>query len=53
VAAVLDIAYQWIVFRFVYPGEVLLVASILALLPYVVVRGLSNRLFRQRSRPVG
>ena len=53
VAAVLDVAYQWIVFRFVYPGEVLLVASTLALLPYVLVRGLSNRVFRRRPGPVG
>lgn len=53
VAAALDVAYQWIVFRFVYPGEVLLVASSLALLPYVLVRGLANRLARRRSWRVG
>lgn len=52
-AAALDVAYQWIVFRFVYPGEVLLVASILAMLPYVLVRGLTNRVSRRRPGRVG
>lgn len=53
VAAALDVAYQWLVFRFVYAGEVLLVATLLAVLPYVVVRGLANRFFRRCSRRVG
>jgi hypothetical protein len=45
-ACVLDIVYQIIVQRWVYPGEVLLVASILALIPYLLIRGPINRITR-------
>jgi hypothetical protein len=55
-AMVLDIVYQIIVLRFVYPGEVLLVAFILAILPYLALRGLVTRLARPKialsTRPV-
>ncbi len=44
-AIVLDVVYQIIVLKFVYPGEVLLVALSLAILPYLIVRGLVNRLW--------
>ncbi len=43
-ALVLDIVYQVIVQRFVYPGEVLLVAFMLAIVPYLLLRGLVTRL---------
>lgn len=39
VACVLDIAYQLMVFRWVYPGLVLVVAVVCAVVPYVLVRG--------------
>jgi hypothetical protein len=39
VAIVLDIAYQLMVFRWVYPGMVLVVAVVCAIVPYVLVRG--------------
>lgn len=39
VAIVLDIAYQLLVFRWVYPGMVLVVAVVCAIVPYVLVRG--------------
>ena len=39
VAIVLDITYQLIVFRWVYPGMVLVVAVLCAIVPYVLVRG--------------
>jgi hypothetical protein len=42
-AIVLDIAYQVIVARFVYLGETLLVGFILAIVPYVILRGLTTR----------
>ena len=45
-AAVLDIVYQWIVERWVYPGEVVMVAIILAIIPYLLVRGPVNRIAR-------
>ena len=43
-ALVLDVVYQIIVLRFVYPGETLLVAFVLAIVPYLILRGLVNRL---------
>jgi hypothetical protein len=45
-AVILDIVYQLKVFRTVYPGEVLIVACVLAIVPYVVLRGPVNRLAR-------
>jgi hypothetical protein len=45
-ACVLDIVYQIIVQRWVYPGEVLLVACILAFIPYLLIRGPVNRITR-------
>ena len=44
VALALDIAYQIIVLRFVYPGEVIIVASIVVIAPYLILRGLVTRL---------
>ena len=53
VAIVLDTAYQLWVFRWVYPGQVLIVAVACAVVPYVLVRGpiirLVRSLFRKRS----
>ena len=46
VAFVLDVVYQWIALRWVYPGEAFLVSIILAIVPYVLVRGPVNRLAR-------
>src|SRR6267378_857833 len=45
-ALVLDIVYQVIVLRFVYPGEAIIVAFILAILPYLILRGVITRLAR-------
>ena len=47
---VMDVIYQLIVFRWVYPFEVLLVTFILAALPYLLLRGIVNRLARLRRR---
>ena len=38
-AVVLDVVYQLIVLHFVYPGEALIVAFTLAIVPYVILRG--------------
>ena len=46
VAIVLDTAYQLMVFRWVYPGEVLVVAVVCAIVPYVLVRGPITRIAR-------
>ncbi|MEQ8186394.1 MAG: hypothetical protein ABRQ39_00365 [Candidatus Eremiobacterota bacterium] len=45
-AVILDIVYQLTVHHTIYPGETLLVAFILAILPYIALRGLVNRLIR-------
>ena len=47
-ALVLDVVYQIIVLRFVYPGEAVIVAFILAILPYLIARGLTTRLARKK-----
>lgn len=46
-ALVLDVVYQVVVQQFVYPGEALVVALALAILPYLIVRGLVTRLARR------
>lgn len=45
-AIVLDVVYQIIVQRFVYPGEALITAFILAIVPYLILRGLVTRIAR-------
>lgn len=47
-AMVLDVIYQITVARFVYPGEVIVVAFLLAIVPYLLLRGLVTRLARKR-----
>ena len=49
VALVLDSIYQVMVHSGIYALELLLAATILALVPYVAVRGLVTRLARRRS----
>jgi hypothetical protein len=51
-AIVLDVVYQIIVHRWVYPGETVLVALILAIVPYLLVRGPVNRIARRRRNAV-
>ena len=48
-AIVLDVVYQIIVARFVYPGEAIFVAFVLAISPYLLLRGLTTRLARKKS----
>ena len=48
-AVVLDVVYQIIVLRFVYPGEAIIVAFILAILPYLILRGLVTRFARKKN----
>jgi hypothetical protein len=45
-AIILDVIYQLIVFRWIYPVEALETAVILAVLPYSLLRGPVNRLAR-------
>jgi|SRR5215831_71003 len=45
-AVIMDVIYQLIVLHTIYPGEALIVAIVLAILPYLVLRGPINRLVR-------
>jgi hypothetical protein len=47
-ALVLDVVYQIIVSRFVYPGEAIITAFLLAIVPYLILRGLVTRLARKK-----
>jgi len=47
IAFILDAVYQFTVFRWFYPGQALLVALLLAIVPYSVLRGLVNWLTRR------
>jgi hypothetical protein len=53
VVASIDVLYQLRVFHWVYPGETLLVCTALAIVPYVLIRGPTNRVARffARRRP--
>jgi hypothetical protein len=48
-ATVMDAIYQYLVDRWVYPSEAVLVALILAVVPYLLVRGPINRIVRPSS----
>ncbi len=50
-ALVLDAIYQYIVQRWVYPGETLIVAFALACVPYLMLRGTVNRIVTRRQAP--
>jgi hypothetical protein len=45
-AVILDIVYQLKVIHRIYPGETLIVALVLAIVPYLVLRGPVNRIVR-------
>ena len=52
-AVVLDCVYQVLVFRWVYPFEAMVTATVLAILPYVLLRGVINRVVRRWIHPQG
>jgi hypothetical protein len=47
IAILLDAIYQIMEFRTFYPGEALITASLLALVPYILLRGPVNRIARR------
>lgn len=47
VAATLDAIYQLIIHKFIYPLELLFTATLLALVPYFILRGPVNRIARR------
>ena len=48
-AIVMDVIYQLIVVGWIYPFETLTVSILLAVIPYLVIRGPVNRLVRSRQ----
>jgi hypothetical protein len=50
-AIVMDLIYQLIVLRWFYPMQALIVAFVLAFLPYILLRGPVNRIARFLKRP--
>ena len=53
-AITFDLVYQLMVFGRIYPSELLIVAFLLACVPYLLVRGPANRvasLFRRSAHP--
>ena len=46
-AMALDIVYQLIVAHFIYPTEVVVTAFLLAIVPYICLRGLTTRIARK------
>jgi hypothetical protein len=48
VAMVLDAVYQIVVLHWIYPVQALIVALALAVVPYLLVRGVTNRFARGR-----
>ena len=46
IAAILDVIYSLKVLGRIYPGEILLVSFLLAVVPYLILRGPVNRLLR-------
>jgi len=52
-AVIMDLIYEWVMARFFYPLETIIVAIVLAVLPYLVLRGPINRLARRWRRARG
>ena len=50
-ALILDAIYQGIVLHFFYLGEAIIVAIVLAIVPYLILRGIVTRLARKRLAP--
>jgi hypothetical protein len=46
-AIIMDVIYQLIVLKWVYPFELILVAILLAVVPYLFIRGPVNRIARR------
>lgn len=49
-AVAMDLIYEWIMGRWFYPLETLIVAIVLAVVPYLLLRGPVNRIVRRWRR---
>lgn len=47
IAIALDVVYELVVFHWVYPIQALIMATALALIPYLLFRGIANRLAKK------
>ena len=52
IAIIIDVIYQLIELKTVYPGEAIIVAIILAIIPYVIFCGPANRIFRRKKNTI-
>jgi hypothetical protein len=52
-ASAVELIYEGVFLRGIYPGQLLLVASLLALLPYLLLRGPVNRIAQRLRRGGG
>ena len=50
IAVVLDVIYALIVHRWIFPGQALLVGTVLAIVPYVLIRGPVTRIVSRTPR---
>jgi hypothetical protein len=51
IALILDVIYQWKYHPRIYPGELLIVSFILAIVPYLLLRGPINRIAQIWRKP--
>ena len=51
IALALDVIYELIVHRWIYPGQAVIVATVLAIVPYLLIRGPVTRIMYRFSRP--
>jgi hypothetical protein len=49
-ACILDVIYQLLVFKWVYPFQTLTVACVVSIIPYVLIRGTATRLIKRFTR---
>ena len=49
-AIIMDLIYQVVVLKWIYPLELFLIAILLAVVPYLLIRGPVNRLVRRLRR---
>ena len=52
-AVVMDVIYEWVMGRWFYPLETFIVAIMLAVVPYALLRGPVNRIARRWRRAPG
>jgi hypothetical protein len=50
IALAFDLIYEWMVYRRIYPLQAILVAAVLAIIPYLLLRGPVTRIARRFKR---